>query len=209
MIFLNVNKTNMSCVLYKNLLVIDRGSPYIDHIKNLNPTIIFESNYVPFRYTSPNDKLVLIFENSLTFNDSCRVVAMSFELDMLKYKQCVGIIKIYCDTSHLKVYSSEFKYPLQTKNYFILLKEFIIKSVYAIVKNEYEIDASNYFLHWEVGMINSVNAPILKELDMLGEGQYYSYKFTSDNIKRFSAWLGSNVYNKPLSVNTNIGMELN
>ena len=184
----------MSCVIYKNLLIVDRGSPYISYIESLN--ISFENDYSPFRYKSNDDKIILFYETSLTFNDSIKHVTTSFELNMLKYKNCIGIIKLYCDKTHLKVYYCDFKNLSYLKQYFILLKEFIIKCISLQIKNENDVDNANYYIHWDNNIVNQSNVVILKELDMIGEGQYYSYKFTTENIKRFINWLNLNIYNK-------------
>ena len=168
---------------FKNLLIINRNSVFLEYLKRFN--IYFEDEKKPFTYTNPNDKIILCLKENIS--PSGKIVSFTENKDLSLYDIAnhVCMFKVYSDLNHLKVSTIAYKDFEMFKKACVLLKEYLIETVNDCVSSADDIDGSNFCLHWDEHLLDKDICDVLKKIGLLSDISYY-YKFTCQNIKQFT-----------------------
>ena len=173
----------MSSYIYKNLLIIERGSPHSSYIKNMN--ITFEDESIPFLYKSNLDKIIFCFNQLIQVSNDIKILEPNYNFELLKYEYSnnpvIGIIKLNSDINNLKIYHVDFKDSIGMKNSFIVFREYLVRNIYSLNLTSNMIDQSNFLLHWDFGTLTFEQKNILKTIGLYTN--FGPYKFTAENIK--------------------------
>ena len=109
----------MSSYIYKNLLIIERGSPHSAYIKNMN--IPFEDESTPFIYKNSLDKIIFCFDYLIQVSNDIKILEATYNFDSLKYEYSnnalIGIIKVSSDRNNLKIYHAGIFAIMETDYY--------------------------------------------------------------------------------------------
>lgn len=173
----------MTSYIYKNLLIIERGSTHSIYIKNMN--ITFEDETTPFIYKNNLDKIIFCFNHLLQVSNDIKILEPSYNVELLKYEYSnnalIGIIKVSSDRNNLKIYHADFKDNIGLKNSFIIFREYLVRNIYSLNLSDNIVNESNFLLHWDFGILTFEQKNILKTIGLYTN--FGPYKFTAENIK--------------------------
>jgi hypothetical protein len=147
--------------------------------------IVFDDPTIPFKY----NKIIFSFEKIINDSDEIQTVGQDFDFEKINQYNYVGYVKMYTDNNNVKFFDINIPSRENFKISFRYIKDFLIKSIYELVKIDDNIDNSNFCIYWEPGIItNKDHIDILKEIDIYIDAVAFNkYRFTKENIRTYKA----------------------
>jgi len=161
--------------IYKNFLIINRADSIqnsVDMAKKMGAW--FNDDEKIWHTKSPVDKIILVYKDPFRTDDIVKEYKTNNEVDFRPHV-CIGFIKMYCQTTHVKVSSFLFKVGVDQLPHWIILKKYLIQIIKNAGMTAESIRVNPCTIHWE--MCSDSHKASMAQIGLISDYDKNTYTF--------------------------------
>lgn len=169
----------MSVFLFKNLYIFERGNK--ETVKNPIVGMLCMYNlWFPkklFTVETPNDKIVLFFENNFLTHQKLVEINIESNVDI---KNFIGCIKFYTHANGIRVFHVNFHLD-KINEHLKIFRDYVLELVKIHkYKSKISLDKYNFTLHWDCNIDTNVKNILIENKLLNSRHLYHKYYFFSE-----------------------------